>query len=105
MSKTTEGVERLVNRAVQLKKAIERAAELTPEKRRELDKEKFAVPGKRKLPIHDCPHVRSAMGRFTQTEGLTQAEKRAAVRAIINKAEDCGIDAEGFRESHKDLLS
>lgn len=53
--------------------------------RNRLDDESYAVPGKRKLPIHDADHVRNALARFNQTKGLTPAEK-ATARARINRA-------------------
>src|SRR5439155_17404606 len=45
-------------------------AELDADTRNDLDSSKFAVPGKRKLPIHDAAHTKAAMGRLNQTEGL-----------------------------------
>jgi hypothetical protein len=46
----------------------------------------FAVPGKKKLPIHDAEHVRNAWSRLNQTKGLTDAEKKTARRRIIAAA-------------------
>lgn len=59
-----------------------------------LGSEQFAVPGKRKLPIHDAAHVRNALARFNQTEGLTPAEKKTAMTRIRRAAKKFGIDAE-----------
>ena len=34
----------------------------------------FAFPKERKEPIHDAAHVRNAIARFNQVEGVTDAE-------------------------------
>ena len=71
-------------------------AKLDTAAREKIPSEKFAVPGKRKLPIHDCAHVRNAMARFNQTQGLTSAEKAAARRRILAAAKKCGIEVKNF---------
>src|SRR6185312_5238825 len=76
------------------------AAVLDTEERDDLSGGEFAVPGKRKLPIHDAAHVRNAMARFNQTKGLSPGEKAAAKRAIIRKAKSLGIDTTGFEMVH-----
>jgi hypothetical protein len=58
-----------------------------------LGSDQFAVPGKRKLPIHDAAHVRNALARFNQTEGLTPEEKKSAMARIRRAAKKFGIDA------------
>jgi hypothetical protein len=40
--------------------------------------ENFAFPKERKEPIHDAAHVRNAIARFKQVEGVTDAERDAA---------------------------
>jgi hypothetical protein len=59
-----------------------------------LGSEQFAVPGKRKLPIHDAAHVRNALARFNQTEGLTPAEKKSAMARIHRAAKKFGISVD-----------
>lgn len=59
--------------------------------RDDLGSESFAVPGKRKLPIHDAEHVRNALARFNQTEGLTPAEKKSAMARIRRAAKKFGV--------------
>jgi len=44
--------------------------------------EKFAFPKERKEPIHDAAHVRNAVARFMQVEGVTDAERDAAWKRI-----------------------
>ena len=75
------------------------AKKLNQKERDAIDSDKFAVPGKRKLPIHDAAHVRNALARFNQTKGLTPAEKSTAMARIRRAAKKFGIDvkaAEGF---------
>lgn len=51
-----------------------------------------------KLPIHDANHVRNALARFDQTEGL--GDKKAEAKAkILAAAKRFGIDAAGDRSS------
>lgn len=65
------------------------AAVLTTERRNNLKDSDFAVPGKRKLPIHDCSHARNAAARLNQTKGLTSEEKRIANQRIQRKIRQC----------------
>ena len=47
----------------------------------------FAFPKERKEPIHDAAHVRNAIARFKQVEGVTDAERDAAWKRIKSAAE------------------
>jgi hypothetical protein len=71
---------------------VTRAAELTADTRNALKSEDFAVPGKRKLPIHDEGHVRAAMGRLAGTKGLTDSERATAKTRIKAAAKKHGIE-------------
>ncbi|MGA3204271.1 MAG: DUF6582 domain-containing protein, partial [Bryobacteraceae bacterium] len=42
----------------------------------------FAFPKERKEPVHDAAHVRNAVARFKQVEGVTDAERDAAWKRI-----------------------
>ena len=42
-----------------------------------LDDGAFAFPAERKAPIHDAAHVRAAIARFDQVEGVSDAERDA----------------------------
>jgi phosphoribosylanthranilate isomerase len=44
--------------------------------------ENFAFPKERKEPIHDAAHVRNAVARFTQVQGVTDPERDAAWKRI-----------------------
>ncbi len=48
--------------------------------------ESFAFPKERKEPIHDAAHVRNAIARFKQVEGVTDAERDAAWKRIKTAA-------------------
>jgi hypothetical protein len=42
----------------------------------------FAFPKERKEPIEDAAHVRNAIARFKQVQGVTDAERDAAWKRI-----------------------
>jgi len=46
----------------------------------------FAFPKQRKEPIHDAAHVRNAIARFNQVEGVTDAERDEAWKRIRHAA-------------------
>lgn len=75
-------------------------SELAAAARNKLPEGKFAVPDKRKLPIHDEKHVRAAMSRFSSTEGLTSEERTTAAKKIVTAAKSHGIDASGFEKEY-----
>lgn len=59
-------------------------------------------PSESKLPIFDAAHVRNAMARFNQTQGLSAEEKASARRKIIAKAHSFKIDIGDFEEAGDD---
>jgi len=69
---------------------------LTKEEREKLPEEHFAVPGKRKLPIHDATHTKLAWDMLDRTQGLTPAEKSTARHRILRRAKELGIDTKGW---------
>lgn len=52
----------------------------------------FAFPKQRKEPIHDAAHVRNAIARFNQVEGVTDAERDEAWKHIKAAAKKYGVD-------------
>ncbi len=68
-----------------------------------MPKEKFAFPKKRKEPINDARHVRNAIARFDQVEGVTDKERDAAWRRIRGAARKFGVEisARGWRQLMK----
>ena len=59
----------------------------------------FAFAKKRKEPLNDARHVRNAVARFDQVEGVTEAERDTAWRRIRAAARKFGvtIEAKGWR--------
>ena len=51
----------------------------------------FAFPKERKEPIHDAAHVRNAIARFKQVQGVTDAERDAAWKRIQAAAKKHGV--------------
>jgi hypothetical protein len=58
----------------------------------ELPSTSFAFPKERKEPLTDAKHVRNAMARFNQVEGVSKSERDAAWRRIKAAAKKYGID-------------
>lgn len=54
--------------------------------------EDFAFPRERKEPIEDARHVRSAVARFNQVKGVTDAERDEAWRRIEAAAKTFGVE-------------
>ena len=48
--------------------------------------ENFAFPKERKEPIHDAAHVRNAISRFKEVQGVTDSERDAAWKRIQSAA-------------------
>ena len=63
----------------------------------------FAFPNERKEPLNDARHVRNAIARFDQVEGVTDKERDAAWRRIRTAARKYGveIEARGWRQLMK----
>ena len=60
----------------------------------------FAFPKERKEPIHDAAHVRNAIARFNQVQGVTDSERDAAWKRIkaAAKKHDVELKEEDWRE-------
>jgi hypothetical protein len=60
----------------------------------------FAFPKKRKEPLTDARHVRNAIARFDQVEGVTDKERDEAWRRILRAAKRFGVEVneESWRE-------
>lgn len=57
-------------------------SKLDEKDRDSLVKTQFAFEKQRKEPLEDADHVRSAVARFNQVEGVTDAERDAAWKRI-----------------------
>ena len=67
-------------------------SELSEKQKDELPKSAFAFPKERKEPLTDADHVRNAMARFDQVEGLTDSERDEAWKRIKEAADKYGIE-------------
>ena len=67
-------------------------SELDAKDREELKDSNYAFPDKRKEPIEDASHVRNAIARFDQVEGVTDAERDAAWTRILSAARRHGVE-------------
>lgn len=65
-----------------------------------LTKAQFAFEKQRKEPLENASHVRSAVARFNQVEGVTDAERDAAWKCIQGAAKKFAVDLHetGWRE-------
>jgi hypothetical protein len=63
----------------------------------------FAFPKERKEPLSDAGHVRNAIARFDQVEGVSDSERDAAWRRIRTAARKFGVEvsARGWRSLMK----
>jgi len=64
---------------------------LTAARMRTLPENVFAFPRVRKEPLVDAAHVRSAIARFRQVQGVSDAERDVAFANIRRAAEYFGV--------------
>ena len=78
--------------------------ELKEKQRDRLADKDFAFPEQRKEPLEDASHVRNAVARFNQVEGVTDKERDAAWRRIERAAKkfDVELDEKDWRDLKKD---
>ena len=60
--------------------------------RAELPESVFAFPRQRKEPLTDADHVRNALARFDQVEGVSDADRDLAFANIRAAAQFYGVD-------------
>jgi len=77
-----------------------RSGTMTTAQKNDLPDSAFAFPEQRKEPLTDAKHVRNAVARFDQVEGVSNAERDRAWRRIRAAARKHGveIEARGWRE-------
>jgi hypothetical protein len=81
-------------------KKAARPSGLSTADKNKLDDSQFAFPKDRKEPLVDAKHVRNAVARFDQVEGVTDKERDQAWRRIKTAAKkfDVEIEEKGWRE-------
>ena len=67
-------------------------SELSEKQRDDLDEDQFAFPKERKEPLNNASHVRNAIARFNQVEGVSDDERDAAWRRIKKAADKFGVE-------------
>jgi len=67
-------------------------AELDAEHRNKLDEDQFAFPKERKEPLTNASHVRNAIARFDQVEGVSDSERDEAWSRIKRAAKKHGVE-------------
>jgi hypothetical protein len=77
--------------------------ELDSEKRDKLPDYVFAFPKQRKEPLTDASHVKNALARFDQVEGVTDEDRDLAWANIKKAAKHYGVEIQekGWRELGK----
>jgi hypothetical protein len=77
---------------------------LDAEDRNAMSDSTYAFPAERKEPLNDASHVRNAIARFDQVEGVTDEERREAFQRIQRAAKRFGVEmsATDWRDLGKD---
>lgn len=72
---------------------------LSTAEKNDLPRKAFAFPDERKEPLTDAKHVRNAIARFDQVEGVSDKERDAAWKRIRKAAKkyDVDIEVRGWR--------
>ena len=65
---------------------------MTTAEKNSLDEHEFAFPSERKEPLTDARHVRNAISRFNQVEGVSDGERDQAWRRIRSAARKFGVE-------------
>lgn len=69
-------------------------SELSEKQRDKLDEDQFAFPKERKEPLNNASHVRNAIARFDQVEGVSDDERDEAWSRIKRAAKKYGVDVD-----------
>jgi hypothetical protein len=67
-------------------------SELNEKQRDKLPDSAFAFPKERKEPLEDASHVRNAIARFDQVEGVSDKERDEAWDRIKKAADKFGVE-------------
>lgn len=78
-------------------------AELSEAQRDRLEADQFAFPKERKEPLNNASHVRNAVARFNQVEGVSDGERDEAWSRIKRAARkfDVELSEKSWRELGK----
>ncbi|MEH1031436.1 hypothetical protein Q3V37_29180 [Micromonospora profundi] len=73
-------------------KPHEQHGSLSGKDKRELPATVFAFPDERKEPLTDAAHVRNAIARFDQVQGVDDADRDLAFQNILAAAAHYGVE-------------
>jgi hypothetical protein len=76
---------------------------MSAEEKDSLADQEFAFPKERKEPLTDASHVRNAIARFDQVEGVSDAERDQAWKRILAAAKRHGVEVS--ESSWRDLAN
>jgi len=65
---------------------------LSQKRQNRMPKSEFAFPKERKEPLTDASHVRNAVARFDQVEGVSDRERDEAWKRIQHAAKEHDVD-------------
>ena len=68
--------------------------ELDAATRNSLPKSAFAFPEQEKEPLTDAEHVRNALARFDQVQGVSDADRELAFANIQKAAKEYGVEVQ-----------
>jgi hypothetical protein len=94
---------RQAQRARRRGEKVPRSEGLSTAEENRLDDSQFAFPDQRKEPLVDAAHVRNAVARFDQVEGVSDADRDKAWRRIEAAAKkfDVELSESSWRELFK----
>jgi len=78
-------------------------ATVSTRQKNRMSSQSFAFPKERKEPLNDARHVRNAVARFDQVEGVSDRERESAWRRIRAAARKYGVEIKvrGWRQLMK----
>ncbi len=65
---------------------------LNQQKRDEIPAKQYAFPKEEKEPLEDAAHVRNAIARFNQVQGVSDSERDEAWKRIRSAAKKFGVE-------------
>lgn len=68
--------------------------DLSSKERRDLPDSVYAFPEQRKLPLTDASHVKNALARFDQVQGVSDEDRDLAFANILKAAKHYHLDVE-----------
>ncbi len=73
-------------------KPIAEHGKLSTKEKADLPDSAFAFPKQRKEPVTDASHLRNALARFDQVEGVTDEDRDEAFANLKKAAEHFGVE-------------